>query len=215
MTYHVPFAYRRRGCPVYIGFDEPLVVVRPRRGFNGWGLASFLTMLLSVGVLSPLAFLMGLIGIRRSPRTLATFSTITSGAITALMALGIVAADRDHDHREARREHARWMERQEGNIHATRALILKAEDDLLEFQRNHSGQLPAEYDGMLLTVSHLDAWKNPLRYEVAGGNYFVRSAGPDEEYETDDDLKHRIGSSEKPAANSSDDIVATSELGYD
>jgi hypothetical protein len=71
MTYHVPFAHRRRGVPVYIGFNEPLVVVRPPRRWNGWGLASFLTMVLSVGLLAPLSFLMGLVGMRRSPRTLA------------------------------------------------------------------------------------------------------------------------------------------------
>lgn len=197
MPYHIPFAHRRRGVPVYIGFDEPLVVVRPKRRWNGWGLASFLTMLLSVGLLAPLAFLMGLIGMRRSPRTLATFSTLTSGAITALMALGIFVAVKDHDDRMARRQHARWIERQADNIRATHGLIAKAEDELLEYQLNNNGQLPAEYDGMLLTVAHLDAWKKPLRYEIAAGNFYIRSAGPDESYETPDDIKHRIGSSER------------------
>lgn len=200
MTYHVPFAHRRRGVPVYIGFNEPLVVIRPPRRWNGWGLASFLTMVLSVGLLAPLSFLMGLVGMRRSPRTLATFSTFTSGAITALMALGIFVAAKDHEHRQSRREYARWIERQTENIRATHGLIAQAEDDVLEYQIDNNGQLPAEYDGMLLTVSHQDAWKKPLRYEVGSGNFYIRSAGPDEEYETRDDIRHRIGST--PASTS-------------
>ncbi len=202
MAYHVPFAYRRRGCPVYIGFDEPLVVVRPRRAFNGWGLASFLTLLLSVGVLAPFAFLMGLFGMRRSPRSLATFSTVVSGALTGLMALGFVAATKHQHERQSHHEHVRWMQRQESNIKATNGLIAKAEDEILDYQIDNNGQLPAEYDGMLLTVPHSDAWKNPLRYEVGSGNYFIRSAGPDEHYDTNDDIRHRIGST--PTSNNAD-----------
>jgi hypothetical protein len=202
MAYHIPFAHRRRGCPVYIGFEEPMVIVRPKRPFNGWGLASFLTLILSVGILSPLAFLLGLFGMRRSPRTLATFSTVVSGAITALMALGITAAVHDHKDRMARREHARWMERQAENVKTTQRIIGKAEDELLNYQTTHEGQLPAEYDGMLLTVTHADAWKNPLRYEIGSGNYYIRSAGPDEQYETGDDIRHRIGSSSTSAVDS-------------
>ncbi len=194
MAFHVPFAYRRRGCPVYIGFEEPIVIARPRRGFNGWGLASFLTLLLSVGVLAPFAFVMGLFGMRRSPRTLSTFSTVVSGAITGLMALGFVAATKHHHERQSHREHVRWIQRQEGNIKATNGLIAKAEDEILEYQIDHNGQLPAEYDGMLLTVPHADAWKKPLRYEVGSGNFYIRSAGPDEQYDTTDDIRHRIGS---------------------
>ena len=67
---------------------------------------------------------------------------------------------------------------------------------------DHNGQLPAEYDGMLLTVTHVDAWKKPLRYEVGSGNYYIRSAGPDESYETDDDIRQRIGSTLTSSASS-------------
>jgi hypothetical protein len=194
MAYHVPFAYRRRGVPVYIGFDEPAVGVRPRKRFNGWSLASFLTLLLSAGVLAPVALLLGLLGLRRSPRTLATFSTVVAGAVTGLMALGFLAAARNHHEREARREHVRWMRAQQENIQATKSHLRNAEDELLEYQASHNGQFPAEYDGMLLAVTHQDAWKNPLRYEVATGNYYIRSAGPDEAFDTSDDISHRIGS---------------------
>jgi hypothetical protein len=203
MAYHVPFAYRRRGVPVYIGFDEPVVLVRPKRRFNGWSLASLLTLVLSVGVLAPVSFLFGLLALRRSPRTLATFSTLVSGGLTALMAIGIAAGVQHEHERYARREHARWMRTQQDNIQATRGLIAQAEDELLDYQAAHAGQLPAEYDGMLITVEQLDAWKNPLRYEVASGNYYIRSAGPDEEFETPDDIKHRIGSA---AASATADV---------
>ena len=86
------------------------------------------------------------------------------------------------------------MERQADNIRATHGLIAQAEDEILDYQVNHNGQLPAEYDGMLLSVAHLDAWKKPLRYEVGSGNFYIRSAGPDQAYETPDDIQHRIGS---------------------
>ncbi len=191
MPYHIPFEHRRRGCPIYIGFET--VPPRPRRPFNGWGLASFAVLGLSVGTLAPVAFLLGLIGMRRSPRILATFSTLVSGGITALMALGVAAAIHHSHEFEARLQRHRTERFNAQRTVETRAILKKAEDDIDDYCLAHDGQMPNPYDGMLLTVQHADAWNNALRYDIDQGKCLIRSAGPDKRYETRDDVTLEVG----------------------
>jgi hypothetical protein len=191
MPYHIPFEHRRRGAPIYIGFET--IPPRPRRRWNGWGLASFAVLGLSVGVLAPVAFLLGLIGMRRSPRTLATFSTLVSGSITALMALGVAAAVHHSHERHARYEAARAARFNAQKTEETRGILQQAEGDIDDYCLANEGQMPSQYDGMLLAVQHADAWNNALRYDIDQGKCLIRSAGPAQRFETRDDVTLDVG----------------------
>lgn len=207
MPYHIPFEQRRRGAPIYIGFEA--LPTRPRRPFNGWGLASFAILGLSVGALAPLSFLVGLIGMRKQPRTLATFSTVVSGLITALMALGIAGAVHHAQQRHARFESARTARRNAEMSAATQILLKRAEEDFDDFALDHDGQLPGQYDGMMLAVQHRDAWKNDLRYDIDSGKCLLRSAGPDQRFDSRDDVTLELGLATAEASfGSASQIVA-------
>ena len=214
MPYHIPFEHRRRGAPIYIGFET--IPPRPRRPFNGWGLASFAVLGLSLGALAPVAFLMGLVGLRKRPRTLATFSTVVSGAITGLMALAFVGAVHHAHERHARHESARVARRNAEKVAATRILLENATDDFAEFALDHDGQFPSQYEGMLLAVQHQDAWKNDLRYDIESGKCLLRSAGADQTFDSRDDVVHEVGLAPVEASfGSASQIHAESPIGQE
>jgi len=196
MAYHIPFAHRRRQPPIYIGFDEPRVrPLRRRRRFNGWGLTGFLLSLLSFAtlcLLSPLALLVSLFGLRRRPRGLAMAGTFFGLIGTGLLALAITVAATAHNRHQhaaamSQRNHALAIERKE-----TRGTLADAVEIVEAYVANHGGLLPAAYDGNLLVVPLTDAWGNELRYELDRQFATVRSAGPDHKFESRDDLVERV-----------------------
>lgn len=194
MAYHIPFAHRRRGCPIYIGFDE--MPIRRRSRFNGWALSSAAVLGLSFGALAPVALICGLIGMRKSPRTLATFTTLISGVITAMMCLGVAFVAKQHSEHMQRVEAARVRHVHERQIEATQVLLGNVESKFDQFRFEHSGELPAAYEGMLISVQHVDPWKTPLRYDIDNGVALLRSAGPDRRFNSRDDVTRKLGAVE-------------------
>lgn len=189
MAYHIPFEHRRRP-PVYIGFD--VAARSPRPKFNWWGFGGLMTFLLSFGVLSPIALIMSAIGLRRPRRGLAVVGTVLSLIGTGVIALGIAAGVHDHNQRMAhvhQRQHARLIKTQVADC---RQILASAEKDIEEFKAENDGLLPSEYSGMLMMVTHKDSWKNELRYEVGDAYSLIRSAGPDGEFDNDDDVTRRV-----------------------
>jgi hypothetical protein len=188
MPYHIPFEHRR-AQPVYIGFEAPK---RPRRKFNWWGfwglfmsLGSFLT----VGFASPLALLVSLNGMRKKkgPRkaaaagtALSLLGTILAGSIVAFA----VNEDHAHDLRQQREEIAMQVEE-------TQVAIAIAERELDEF-REDAGYLPNGIDGNMLMLKHTDAWSKEIRYDAESEPALLRSAGPDQTYNTDDDVTSEV-----------------------
>ncbi|MHC4729135.1 MAG: hypothetical protein ACYS6Z_00925, partial [Planctomycetota bacterium] len=59
---------------------------------------------------------------------------------------------------------------------------------IIEEHREESGALPSQEDGNRLIEDLEDRWGNALRYEVDGETYVIRSAGPDGEFGTADDI---------------------------
>ncbi|MEM7455546.1 MAG: hypothetical protein AAF456_14430 [Planctomycetota bacterium] len=193
MAFHVPFEHRRNNRnkpgPIYIGFDQP----RRRRGFNGFALLGFLTTVFSLGILSPIGLLLSLIGMRKQPRRLAKFTAFISGIGTLVMA-GIFGTAYYHHHLDETMRFERRMERQTAvQVDQTRVLMAEAADELEEYKESHDGKLPSEIDCNMLMIKHVDPWGNELRFDVQSGDEsIIRSAGPDGEFNSRDDVTTTI-----------------------
>ncbi len=68
--------------------------------------------------------------------------------------------------------------------------VEKIDDQALAF-----GELPSSEEGTELVAFQKDGWKSPLRYQTAQGrvaNYMIKSAGPDGEWDTNDDVGRSV-----------------------
>jgi len=68
----------------------------------------------------------------------------------------------------------------------TKAMMALAAEDILD--ETSAGRLPSDLESNELVVGYIDPWGESLRFdmEAEGGN--IRSAGPDQEFNTQDDL---------------------------
>ena len=154
-------------------------------GFNGMGILGCLFSILGVftfGLASPVGLGLSLLALRRRPRFAATVGTIIGGAGTAFLAMwGLLAV--------AAFNAAEY----EDQADRTEMVLEQGVDAIEKFRSDHQ-QLPGAITGnKLLIAGELnDAWGESLRYDpLEGGNYLVRSAGPDRTFDTTDDLTLR------------------------
>jgi hypothetical protein len=199
MAFHIPFEHRQRNRkqygPIYIGFDVPSP--RPRRKFNWWGfhglwlsLASFLT----AGLLSPIPLIISLVGLRKGPgRKMAAAGTIFSILGTGLF-LSLVFGSISHDQH---RRHIAHVQHQKHvvskQVETTEAMMEVASKELTEFRDANNGKLPNWVDCNMLMIKHEDPWGKSLRFDADAEDWgTLRSAGPDSQFDTGDDLTQRI-----------------------
>lgn len=192
MAFHIPFEHRYRGQPIYIGFDEPPV---PRRRWNWWGFFGFglsLFSFLTVGLLSPLAFLVNWIGLRREPKGLAKTGMVLSilGMILAagVITLGVTSHQRAQAHREARVLRVKNQELSR----VTGQTLQFAQAEFAQYREMNAGNLPQWIDANMVAIKHKDAWGESLRFDVEKEGALLRSAGPDREFDTGDDLTLQV-----------------------
>ncbi len=147
---------------------------------NPMGLAGFIISLIGLatfGLISPLALIFGILGLKREPKGLAIVGTVI-GAVgcVSLAAFGVGAfMDRDRVESAAAR-----IERSE--------IAVEEAVELIEQEREELGRLPSAGDGNLLISAITDGWRRFLMYVVEEGAYEVISAGPDAEFFNDDDI---------------------------
>lgn len=165
---------------IYFLDDRP---IRRRRRWNWLGISGLLASIggvFTLGLLSPLGLMLSVFGLFHKPRGAAAIvGTALGGAGTAFLALvgwGIIngATMIDNAHRMANTERS---------MHQAVVLI---ED----YQANQ-GALPEDIEGnkLLISAEFEDAWGQALRYEREGTpRYVIRSAGPDQTFDTVDDL---------------------------
>lgn len=192
MGFHIPFEHRYRGQPIYIGFDHPPV---PRRRWNWWGFFGFglsLFSFLTAGFLSPLALLLNLVGMRREPRGLARAGMVLSllGMALAggLIAMGVSSHQRIQAHRQELVLNARNQEL--GRV--TGQTLQVAQAEFAQYREVNDGNLPQWIDANMVAIKHKDAWGESLRFDVEKEGALLRSAGPDREFDTSDDLTLRV-----------------------
>ena len=154
-------------------------------GFNGLGILGSLFSILGVftfGLASPVGLGLSLLALRRGPRFAATLGTILGGVGTAFLALWGWAA-------------VAAMNAVEYEDQAQRtALVLQEGADAVEDFRVDNKYLPDGIDGnkLLIAKDLQDAWGTSIRYDALDDhNYLIRSAGPDKEFDTADDLTRR------------------------
>ena len=216
MRYHVPFAHRNQRNwtpgPVYIGFDEPVSIQKRKRLFNWCGFTGLMMALVSpftLFVIAPLALVLSLFGMRRAPRGMAFFGLIISMIATTALSLGIfgIAQSRHHQYQFEQSRIILLENRQE--IQETMVLLQSAQDELRQFRSEHDHQLPGLDDGMMMTVRYDDAWDQPLRYGITSYGCIIRSTGPDQKFNTSDDLTVKLDGNPMSYDIGSDEMLDT------
>ncbi len=173
----------------HTGYRETIYIgPPPPRPSNSLGLAGFLVSLvggpLTCGMLSPLGFILSLIALRKAPRGFAIPGVII-GAIGTLFVGGAMLSTAQNAHRhEVRKKTA-----------ITRAQLEEAKDIIVEHQIE-TGEVPKGIEGNKLVLHLEDGWETPVRYDLITegehkDTYILRSAGPDGEWETRDDITKR------------------------
>ena len=107
--------------------------------------------------------------------------------VALISAIGLTAASA-HQHHVAKIEQQKLARVNAVKIQKTQSLLAEAQDDLVEYRGQNQGHLPADIEGNMLVVSHIDPWGQALRYEPEAGFALVRSAGPDQKFLSTDDL---------------------------
>lgn len=192
MTFHVPFNQRassqRPPQPIYIGFEAP---EPPRPKFNWWGFngmwMSFVSLMFA-GFPSIVTLPISLMGLRRPGKVMAGIGTTVS-LIGLLIAGTITASVVGHQQaRSLRRERAIMQKQLDTEVKTTNKLLTTAKEDLVEFRGSNDGYLPTDLEGNIMVVGYVDPWGESLRYEPQDGMGIIRSAGPDSEFLTSDDI---------------------------
>ncbi|MBX3419533.1 MAG: hypothetical protein KF851_18165 [Pirellulaceae bacterium] len=192
MAFHIPFEYRNKPQPIYIGFDAP---PRPKRQRNRTGLLGFLLSIFSIftfGLLSPIALLVCLVGLRKRPRGLATAGTVISLIGTSVIAIAFTgAAVAESRHRERIAEQ-RISKLNQEKLAKTVEIMGQPLEEISLWVNNHDGHFPDPITGNMLTIKFEDGWGQPLRFEIEGDQGIIRSAGADKKFDTRDDITKSV-----------------------
>ena len=197
MPFHIPFNQRASATaqvlePVYIGFERPQP---PRQKFNWWGFNGMwmsLVGLLSAGFLSPVPLLISLIGLRRPEKKMALTGTIFSlaGIVMATgLVLGGISQARHHQHAL---QTAQQQAKTRQQVKQTKGLLGLAAEELVEYRDQNQGELPNDIDANMLVLKHMDPWGEVLRYDAEIGHGVIRSAGPDQKFDSKDDVISKV-----------------------
>jgi hypothetical protein len=157
------------------------------------GLGASLLGLLSCGVLSPVALVISLAGLRGRPRGFAVVGTAISAIGTLFLAGGITAAVLGE---QAARE------RHQNAVRASQAVKhMQSLARVIESHREVVGAVPLSLSELstLPAEAVTDPWGSEYRYtpNLEEQSFKVFSSGPDMTPETDDDIQQGIG--DKPA----------------
>jgi hypothetical protein len=196
MAFHIPFEHRasarQKTGPIYIGFEVPRP---PRKKFNWWGFNGLwmsFASLFTAGFLSPVPLLISLMGLRRPGKKMATVGTLVSLGGIALATTIVLTGISAHHHRVQQRHAIHYQRTVTKQIAETETLLALASEELIEDRDKHNGELPNDIDANMIVIKHIDPWGESLRFDLEVDHGIVRSAGPDKEFDTKDDLKKMI-----------------------
>lgn len=155
-------------------FDSAGEPTPENSGSDLMGIIALAVTILSCGLLSPIGFILSVIGLIKPPRGFSITAMLISLVATALWALTIFFLIQ--------------IGTEAVKPFITMNLLSEAANTI-ENHRDADGQLPDDIEGNKLIIDVLDGWENAVRYEQAGDSFLIRSAGPDEKMDTLDDIE--------------------------
>lgn len=160
-----------------------------RIGFVGFAL-SILGMV-TLGLLSPVAFLVSLCGLANRPRKYAVAGTLLGviGSVV-LVVIGTVG------YHVAVRGGQLFAEALVYSTTATVLPLIEASDEIEKYTRDH-GTIPDLATGQRLIASFRDISNRPLSYDVDGRSYSVTSRGGDSKFSSEDDIRIAFNGTER------------------
>ncbi|PHS00607.1 MAG: hypothetical protein COA78_23690 [Blastopirellula sp.] len=170
-----------------MGHNQQQNCQRKNRGnnSNSLGLAGFFVSLFGLiftcGLLSPIGLVLSIWAAMYSPKGTAIAGVVIGSIGTILLAVCIgtfaMAANSAHYYsHEVPMQQATYDQ-----LHEAIVTIKQHESE--------QGKLPGGIAGNRLVLETHDAWDQSVRYELEdNGNYAVRSGGPDQTFDTEDDL---------------------------
>jgi hypothetical protein len=155
----------------------------PKPPKNGIGTAGFVFSILGIftgGLLSPIGLLFSFFGLFKRPRSLAASGFVLSllgvGFVSSMVAMPVIMHRQQMAHRQYQAQ-AQVAQRQIAEV-----------IQQIESRPESESQSLDGYEGNAITVQHLDPWGTELRFDERQDGYAVRSAGPDQRFDTRDDL---------------------------
>lgn len=151
-------------------------------GTNGLGIAGLVTSILGIltcGVLSPISLLLSLFGLTKKPKGMAIAGTVISLIGVILLAtVGYTVVK------------GLLLARDVGvPMAATTFKVMEAKLKI-ESDRDANKALPDDAQGNALIAGVKDGWEHPFQYKrIDDTHYEIRSAGPDGQFNTADDMK--------------------------
>ena len=178
-----------KGCTMtqtapFSGREVIYILDPPKAPTNGFGVAGFTVGILGLftfGLLSPIGLILSFIGLFKKPKGFAAagfaMSLVGVSFIGTVTALPFVA---HRHHQMARADKA--------NQQVTRNAIRNAVIEIEHSQQTLPSKNIDGFQGNAVTVQYRDAWGNELRFDERNDGFAVRSAGPDQNFDTADDL---------------------------
>lgn len=166
---------------------------------NGLGIAGFTVslfgLLFTLGLLCPVGLVLSFFGLFSKRRGFAIAGIVLGSIGSAMVAVGVasvvVAASAVHHYSV-----------EVPRVEQTHEVLHVAAIEIEQYRQTH-GRLPDGIEGNKLVLQYVDAYGNEVRYEPEEQNqYGIRSAGPDGEFDTTDDL--RTLSYDPPASSGAD-----------
>lgn len=167
--------------------DPEFATVSRPSGSNGLGIAGFIVSLLgpcTCGVLSPIGLVLSSMALFRPPRGFAIAGTVLGVLGTVLLSVAVVGLFQFSNVTGIGvLQFPTFAQTSPQMIEATEVI-----DDYYSQQN----ALPDEAEGQRLLSGRTDVWGAALRYRRLDANqYAIVSAGPDGQFDTDDDLSLR------------------------
>lgn len=164
-------------------YGQPVKFPPPRpRQENGWGLAGFIISiagLIFCGIPSIFGTIISMIGLRKEPRgfAIAGFCLGLVGVLelaSILLMMFVVVRTAQTTYYSARQ--------------TLTELQLNGEASLIADRWEEISRIPNQAEGNELLRGKRDMYGNSISYETDGASFTLRSAGPDELLDTEDDI---------------------------
>lgn len=220
MAFHIPFNQRAsapKPAPVYIGFEVPRP---PRKKFNWWGFNGMwmsFASLFTAGFASPVPLLISLVGLRRPGKKMASVGTFISTLGVAMAATIVIASVASHNHHVEATQMARYNRIVKKQLAENDALMAITAIEIAEYRTGVENDQNFDIKANVLIIEneHVDPWGKALRFEPNSKDGLVRSAGPDKEFDTRDDVTLEINRPEEEVTSVPKELTPDDDLAND